>query len=305
MFRNVTFKQLEVFERIAATGSFTAAARGLHSTQSTVSMQMKKLEEALKTPLFEQVGRRVHLTVTGRTLLGACDALFATVERLESSLATDHGVIGGTLTFAGVTTTEYFAPLLLAAFQRHYPEVSISLNISDRENLLRRLRDNRDDLYLLDQPPADIEVSLVPFIENPLVMVAPPWHPLTRRRHIPIEDLREEKFLLREPSSGTRIALKELLLGQGVTLKVGMELSSNEALKRAVASGMGLSILSKYAVAMECNRGELAALDVTGFPLVENWYIVHSKDKHIPPAGAAFIQFLLEQGKDVVESSLV
>lgn len=304
MFKNVTFKQLEVFVRIAATGSFTAAARALHSTQSTVSMQMKKLEEASGMLLFEQVGRRVHLTVAGRTLLATCEELFAAVERLESNLALNQGVIGGTLTFAGVTTTEYFAPLLLAAFQQHYPEVSVSLSILDRENLLRRLRDNLDDLYLLDQPPEDIEVSMVPFIENPLVMVAPPWHPLTRRRHIPIEDLREEKFLLREQSSGTRIALKKLLLEQGVTLKVGMELSSNEALKRAVASGMGLSILSKYAVAIECNRGELAVLDVTGFPLVENWYIVHSKDKHMPPAGAAFIEFLLEQGRDVVESSL-
>lgn len=284
MLRNVSFRQLQVFKSIAVTGSFTAAARELYLTQPSVSTQMKKLEDAVGAPLFEQIGRQIHLTACGHQLLSTCDELFRTVAKFETYVAGEQGIAGGTLTFAGVTTTEYFSPVLLGVFGKRYPEVSVSLSIVDRGTLLYRLRNNRDDLYLIDQLPDDIELATIPFIENPLVVVASPGHRLARRKRIKIQELQNENFLLREDGSGTRIALKRFLSDQNITLKVGMELSSNEALKRAISSGMGLSVLSKYAVAQECNRNDLIVLDVKGFPLIEHWYIVHSKDKYIPPA---------------------
>lgn len=300
-FKNVSFRQLQVFECVANLGNFTSASRELHITQPTVSMQMKKLEEALNTRLFEQVGRHVHLTYEGREFLGTCREIFSSVQRFEKNIENRIDAIGGPLTFAGVTTTEYFAPVLLGAFKKFYPQVSFSLSILERENLFQRLRDNLDDLYLIDQVPKNIEVESIPFIKNPLVVVASPEHPLARRKNIAMDVLLNETFLLREPTSGTRIALKRFLESRSITLKIGMELSSNEALKQAVASNMGLSILSKYCVARECARGELTTLSVQGFPLMERWYIVYPKDKHMTPAASAFLRFLLEDGASVIE----
>jgi DNA-binding transcriptional LysR family regulator len=302
--KNLTFRQLQVFTKIATTGTFTAAAQELYLTQPTVSMLMKKLEAAVGTPLFEQIGRRMHLTQTGEELLKTCERLFSNLDRFENYLANEKNIIRGTLNFAGVTTTEYFAPLLLKQFQAHYPEVMVSMNILDRESMLHRLSNNRDDFYIIDLLPEDMEVATIPFIENPLVVVARQDHHLANRCNISIDRLQQETFVLREPNSGTRIALKRFLLRHDIKLQVSMELSSNEALKQAVINGTGLSILSKFAIARELNNNSLLTLDVEGFPLMQRWYIVYAKDKYMPPASAVFLRFLLEEGKDIVERSL-
>jgi LysR family transcriptional regulator, low CO2-responsive transcriptional regulator len=302
--RNVSFRQLQVFESVARLGNFTTASRELYITQPTVSMQMKKLEESLNTRLFEQVGRRIHLTFEGRAFLKTCHEIFACVTEFDEQVTNRIESVGGALTFAGVTTTEYFVPVLLGVFKKLYPEVNFSLSILERENLFRRLQDNLDDLYLIDQVPTTIEVESIPFIKNPLVIVASADHPLAEHKNIPMEELEKETFLLREPTSGTRIALKRFLESQDISLNVSMELSSNEALKQAVANNMGLSVLSKYCVVHECERGELTELNVKGFPLMERWYIVYPKGRHMPPAASAFLRFLLEEGVDVIEKIL-
>lgn len=301
--RNVSFRQLQVFECVARLGNFTAASRELYITQPTVSMQMKKLEESLNTRLFEQVGRRIHLTYEGRAFLETCRDIFAGIAQFDELITNRIETVGGALTLAGVTTTEYFVPVLLGVFKKLYPQISFSLSILDRENLFRRLQDNLDDMYLIDQVPKTIEVETIPFIKNPLVIVASADHSLARRKNLSMEMLKKEPFLLREPTSGTRIALKRFLESQELTLNVSMELSSNEALKHAVANNMGLSILSKYCVARECERGELVQLNVKGFPLMERWYVVYPKDRHMPPAARAFLRFLLEEGVEVIEKN--
>lgn len=300
--RNISFRQLQVFECVARLGNFTAASRELFITQPTVSMQMKKLEECLNTRLFEQVGRQAHLTYEGGAFLKTCREMFDCFKQFDEHISNRIEMVSGPLTFAGVTTTEYFAPVLLGVFKKLYPQVNISLNILDRENLFRRLQDNLDDLYLIDQVPTNIEVEAISFIKNPLVVVASPDHPLAGRKNLSIDTLKTETFLLREPTSGTRIALKRLLEEQAITLNISMELSSNEALKQAVASNLGLSILSKYCVARECGRGELVELNVRGFPLMESWYILYPKDRHMSPAASSFLFFLRDEGAGMIEN---
>lgn len=300
-FKNISFRQLQVFERISDTGTFTAAAHELFLTQPTVSLQMKKLEEAIGTPLFEQIGRHVHLTQNGELLLESVKQVFDTLSEFEARLASARNVIDSTLMFAGVTTTEYFAPQLLEAFEKRYPKIKVSLNILERDGLLQRLQKNRDNLYLIDQLPEDIEVASIPFIDNDLVIVATSTHPMSMRKKITIQDLADENFVMREPSSGTRMVLKKFLAKQNITLRSSMELSSIEAIKRAVTKGMGLSVLAKCAVTNELAQRELVVLDVQGFPLQECWYIVYSKDKYIPPAGAAFLDFLIKEGRYLLE----
>jgi len=302
--RNVSFRQLQVFECVARLGNYTEASREMTITQPTVSMQMKKLEESLNTRLFEQVGRRNFLTSEGREFLKTCHEIFNCITHFDEQVTSRIETVSGSLTFAGVTTTEYFLPVLLAAFKRLCPEVNFSLSILERENLFYRLRDNLDDIYLIDQVPTNIEVEAIPFIKNPLVVVASSDCHLAFQKQVSIEKLKDEKFLLREQTSGTRIALKRFLEKQSISLNVTMELSSNEALKLAVASNMGLSVLSKYCVARECGRGELVEIKVTGFPLMENWYIVFPKDRHMPPVASAFLRFLLDDGVEIIEKIL-
>jgi DNA-binding transcriptional LysR family regulator len=300
--RNISFRQLQVFECVARVGNFTAASRELFITQPAVSMQMKKLEECLNTRLFEQVGRQVHFTYEGRASLKTCREIFACVTQFDEHISDRIETVSGPLTFAGVTTTEYFAPVLLGVFKKLYPQVNFSLSILDRENLFRRLQDNLDGLYLIDQLPKNIGVETIPFIKNPLVIVASPVRPLAGRKTLAMNALKTEMFLLREQTSGTRIALKRFLESQTIMLNISMELSSNEALKQAVASNMGLSILSKYCVARECERGELVELNVKGFPLMERWYIVYPKDRHMRPGASVFLRFFLEEGAGIIEN---
>ena len=246
--RQVSFRQLQVFESVARNGSFTAAANELYLTQPTVSTQIKKLEEAIDNPLFEQVGRKIYLTETGQQLLGTCRNIFSNLNDFQTQRTLQAGLKGAELKISAVTTTEYFTPLLISSFYKRYPKVKFALRIVDREELVYRMKKNKDDLYLIDQLPRSLELVSTPFLDNPLVVVAPAEHPLANTGSIPIETLASEHFILRETGSGTRIALNNFLEKKGINLKTNLELSSNEAIKQAVIGGLGLSVLSCYAV---------------------------------------------------------
>ncbi len=205
--RHSTLRQLEVFEAIARLGSFTRAAEELYLTQPTVSMQIKKLADAVGLPLFEHVGKKVFLTDARRELHKTCREIFKHFSHFEMAVADLKGLKQGTLRLAVVTTAKYFAPRLLGPFCQQYPGIEVSLKVSNRERILERLEDNQDDLYILGQPPEEIDAVAEPFLDNPLVVLAPASHPLTGKKRIPLARLAEEPFLLREPGSGTRKAI--------------------------------------------------------------------------------------------------
>lgn len=304
IFKNVTFRQLEIFARLVKTGNFTSTARDLYLTQPTISFQMKKLEQTLGTPLFEHVNRQFHLTEAGEKLSEVSQEIFDSLNRFETDLSSDTGMMRSDLYFSGVTTTEYLIPQIFKEFKQLYPEICFLLNICDRENLIRRLHDNRDDLYLIDQDPDSLDVVSIPFMENPLIVIAGLNHRLAGKSSIPIEEIVKENMLLRESGSGTRNALKHFFHNMGVNVSIDMEFSSNEAIKRSVINELGISILSKYAVIREYKNNELTYLDVEGFPLMEKWYIVYPKNKHITAAAKAFLEFLLEKGSGILEATL-
>lgn len=249
--RHSTLRQLEVFAAIARLGSFTRAAEELHLTQPTVSMQIKKLADAVGLPLFEHVGKKVYLTEAGRALHAFTREIFDHFSKLEMTIADMKGLKQGTLKLAVVTTAKYFAPRLLGPFCQKYPGIDVSLKVSNRERVLERLADNQDDLYILGQPPEDIDAVAEPFLENPLVVLAPADHPLAGRKKIPLKRLTEEPFLMREPGSGTRKAVERLFADRELALKVRMELGSNEAIKQAIVGGLGLSVLSRHTLALD------------------------------------------------------
>jgi len=298
-----TLRQLEVFEAVARLGSFTRAAEELYLTQPTVSMQIKKLADAVGLPLFEQIGKKIYLTGTGRALHATCREIFDQFSRFEMAVADMKGLKKGTLKLAVVTTAKYFAPRLLGPFYQQYPGIDVSLKASNRERVLERLADNQDDLYILGQPPENIDAIAEPFLENPLVVLAPAGHPLAGQKKIPLKCLAEEPFLMREPGSGTRKALERLFAAHGLSMKVRMELGSNEAIKQAIVGGLGVSVLSRHTLAHDALMGQLAILDVENFPIERQWYVAYPSGKQLSIVARTFLDFLKQAPRIAAETA--
>lgn len=291
---HATLHQLKVFEATARHGSFTRAAEELFLTQPTVSMQVKQLTKAIGLPLFEQVGKRLYLTDAGRELYSSCKEIFQQLDQLEMTIADLKGMKQGKLRLAAITTTKYFMPRLLGPFCQHYPGIDVSLTVTNHERVIERLANNQDDLYVMSQIPDHIDIKAYPFLENPLVVVAPSDHPLVNEKQISLKRLVEEPFIMREPGSGTRSVFQNLLDSQSLAVKMRLELGSNEAIKQAVAGGLGLSVLSRHTLIPEEANTELSILDVEGFPISRQWYVVYLSGKQLSVVANTFLTYLQE-----------
>jgi DNA-binding transcriptional LysR family regulator len=299
---HATLHQLKVFEATARHGSFTRAAEELFLTQPTVSMQVKQLTKAVGLPLFEQVGKRLYLTDAGRELFSTCQEIFDKLDQLEMKVADLKGMKQGHLRLAVITTTKYFMPRLLGPFCQMYPGIDVSLTVTNHERVIERLANNQDDLYVMSQLPDNLEIKAHPFLENPLVVMAPRSHPLVKEKNISLKRLSEETFIMREPGSGTRRAFQNLLDTQGLSVKVRLELGSNEAIKQAIAGGLGLSVLSQHTLTLEGTSGEIAILDVEGFPIHREWYVVYLAGKQLSVVASTFLEYLQREAVKLFEN---
>ncbi|PAX53132.1 LysR family transcriptional regulator [Brunnivagina elsteri] len=296
-----TLHQLKVFEAAARHGSFTRAAEELFLTQPTVSMQIKQLTKSVGLPLFEQVGKRLYLTEAGRELFATCSQIFETIAQFEMKVADLKGVKQGQLRLAVITTAKYFIPRLLGQFCQLYPGIDISLQVTNHEGILDRMTKNMDDLYIMSQVPDHLDVNFQPFLENPLVVLAPTNHPLVGEQNVPIQRLADEPFIMREPGSGTRRAVQKLLDEHGVSVKVKLELGSNEAIKQAIAGGLGISVLSRHTLLPDA--GDLAILDIEHFPIKRNWYMVYPNGKQLSIVARTYYDYLLGAAKEFIEKN--
>ena len=297
--KDATLHQLKVFEAIARSGSFTRAAEELLLTQPTVSQQMKQLTKAMGLPLFEQVGKRLYLTQAGQEVLTVCQDISEKLSQLEMTLANLKGLKQGNLRLAALTTAKYFVPRLLGPFRHRYPGIDVFLQITNRQRVLERLSENLDDLYILGQPPENLDVNVHRFLENPLVAIAPYNHPLAQEKNISLERLAKEPFIMREPGSGTRMAVERFFKENKLALKVEMEIGSNEAIKQAIVGGLGVSVLSRHVLALEGTKGLLTILDVEGFPIQRHWYVVYPASKQLSVVANTFLEYLLDEGKRI------
>ncbi len=299
---HLTLRQLKVFESVARHLNYTRAAEELHLTQPAVSMQVKQLEDQLGIALLEQLGKRIHLTDAGHEVLAYARTITQQLDELEGILNRLKGLSGGRLRIAVATTANYFIPTLLGTFSRRYPDVTVSLDITNRETLLRDLSENTVDLVIMGQPPAELDVEAQAFMDNPLVVVAPPDHPLAGKKRIPLSRLQEETFLVRESGSGTRIAMERFFAGRGMRLKTGMEVGSNEAIKQSVQAGLGLGLLSRATIGQELALKRLVVLDIAEFPIMRHWYVVHRRGKRLSAPAEAFKQFVLKEANRLLDA---
>ena len=285
---NVTFRQLKLFLALAETGSVSSAARAMHVTQPTASMQLKEVTQAVGVPLYEVISKKVHLTEMGRELAQTAREMVQTWEAFEQGVDSFKGLARGKLKVAVVSTAKYFMPRLIGSFCKKYPEIDVSLEILNRDGVVQRMRDNLDDLYIMSQPPRDLDLNDEIFMANPLVLVAAARSALVKQSGVLLADLAEQRFILREKGSGTRMGVDQYFKKNKFHPDIRMELGSNEAVKEAVAGGLGIGIVSRHSLHGQQKEHGVAVVNVKGFPILSNWHVVHPASKRLSPIATAF-----------------
>ena len=290
---NVTFRQLRLFLALAETGSVSGAAKVLHVTQPTASMQLKEISQAVGLPLYEVIGKKVHLTDVGHELAATARAISATWESFEQGVDAVKGLARGKLRIAVVSTAKYFVPRLIGRFCQKHPAIDVSLEILNRDGVVQRLRENRDDLYIMSMPPAEMDLSDEVIMPNPIVLIAPQSDPLVQRTRLTLKALEDRRFILREPGSGTRMAGDQHFRKMRFRPDVRLELGSNEAVKESVAGGLGIGVVSRHALHGHDKEHGVRVIDVEGFPLPSAWHMVHHASQKLSPVAQAFKRQLL------------
>ncbi|HVZ53290.1 MAG TPA: LysR family transcriptional regulator [Pseudolabrys sp.] len=304
MVRDVNLKQLRLLAAAARGGSFAAAAETCHVTPPAVTMQMQQLEAAAGLPLFDRNGRGFALTAAGRELLACAEKIEAVLADCAAGLAELKSLASGRVTVGVVSTAKYFAPQMLAAFARVHPTIEIELVIGNREDTIAAFKEGRFDIAVMGRPPEGVEVESAPIGQHPQVIIAPPDHPLVKRRAIPPRDIAGEKMLMREPGSGTRLLAERFLAKHGIKPRISMEISSNETIKQAVIAGLGIAFISAHTIAAELADHRLAVLDVVGLPEMRQWFVVRPAAKRLMPAARALRDFLVAEGRQFLPAAV-
>lgn len=302
--KNATLRQLKVFEAVARNLSFSRAAEELHLTQPAVSTQVKKLEDHAGLPLFEQLGKKIHLTPAGVEMLHSSRAIIQQFKELAEAMTQFKGVSGGKLNVAVISAGDYFFPRLLVEFAGRHSGVTLNFGVYNREELLDQMAGNLTDLAIMVRPPLDMDTVNEAFAPHPYVIVAAPGHALAGRTRIAVSRLAREPFVVREKGSDTWNSMQEGFGAHLAELNIAMEIKSTETIKQAVMAGMGVSFLSAHTISRELQAGSLVVLNVQGFPLMLNWYVVHRKAKRLPPVAQAFKSFLMKDGAALIEQTI-
>jgi DNA-binding transcriptional LysR family regulator len=297
---HLTFRQLQCFSAVARNRSFTRAAEELHLTQPAVSMQIRQLEQQAGLPLTEQLGKQVHLTEAGEEVYRYSRAILQEVEELDGVLNELKGLAGGHLRIAAISSANYFAPKLLGTFHHRHADVAVSINVTNQSRVVQQVIDNEVDMAIMGQPPDDANLEAIPFMENPLVIVAPPDHRLAKRKRIQLGEFEKETFLTREPGSGTRGAMHRFFRDHKLKLTTGLEMGSLSSIKQGVQADLGLGLLPRGAVEIELMLGKLVELKCKDLPIERHWFVVLHKGKRLSAAADAFRSLLIDEAVELL-----
>jgi DNA-binding transcriptional LysR family regulator len=297
---HISMRQIHIFDAVARLASHTLAAQKLHMTQPAVSMQMKHLEQNLGIALFERHGKTLNLSSAGKELHKYSKEVMQGYNNMLDMVERIKGCHTGHLTITVATTANHFTTRILSAFSKKYPDVTISLDVTNRRQILEQLENYEPDIVIMGEPPKGHGLKSERFMPNPLVIIASPEHPLRDKDNLKISEIQHEKFVVREKGSGTREAIEKHFSETGHTCETTLEMNSNEAIKHAVSAGFGLGIVSLHTVELELNNNHLITLDVEGFPLQRYWHLVTRKGKAMSPVAEAFRNFVLEEADKFV-----
>jgi DNA-binding transcriptional LysR family regulator len=288
----MTLRQLQIFNEVCDLRSYSRAADEMSLTQPAVSLQIRQLEELVGQPLFDYVGKKLYLTEAAEALQRASRDIFGRLESLDMQLSDMQGSLQGQLKLAVESSAKYFVPHLFAAFKKQHPEVNLLLTVVNRAQAIRRLSDNRDDLIIMSMVPQDMGLEFLPFLNNPIVAVAPPDHPLCQLEQLRLQDLEPYTLLVREQGSGTRKACEEYFKEKRVHFPQTLEVASADAQRECVIAGLGLALLTRHALNLELATGSLRELPVQELPLYRSWCLVQAKAKRQSPVALAFQAFV-------------
>jgi len=288
----LTFRQLQLFRAVHELESYSRAGELLGLTQPAVSSQIRHLEQALGSRLFEYVGRKLYCTAAGEEMAGCVSSVFGELERVQTRLAELEGRVAGELKLVAVSTAQYVVPYLLRSFLQLNPEVNVSISVVNRATALQSLNDNQAGLVIMGMVPTDRPLMSLPFLDNELVPVAPRGHPLLDREEVSPEDFLANQLLTREPGSGSRLALEVFCQEHRLKMQPDIELGSNDAVKHAVLAGLGVAVVPRLGVLSELALGSLQVVDVPGFPLRRSWCVVYPQARQPTPAMQAFIDYI-------------
>jgi DNA-binding transcriptional LysR family regulator len=308
--RHLSLRQLEVLKAVAETGSMAQAGRRLFMTGPGVTQQVQQLEKTLGMPVFDRLGRRLQLTAAGERALAAANEVHARLGALAKEMDALRKRDDGTLHLGILATATHILPPLLAEFRRRAPGIAVHMAVSTREELSRHVLDGDVDLALMGrdadsgttEAAASGRLVREPFASNPHVIIAWPGHPLAAARGIAPIELRHESIVQREPGSGTRAMLDAFLAAHRIVPRERITVSGNEMAKHAVMSQLGISLTSMHTLFLELKTGALVRLDVDHTPIERTWYVVYHPNRWLPPAAAAFRDYLLDDGARQVEA---
>jgi LysR family transcriptional regulator, low CO2-responsive transcriptional regulator len=301
--RGVTLNQLRILAAAARHMHFGRAAAELHVSQPAVSIQLKQLETGIGLPLFEQIGRRMHLTRAGAELAKHAHDVLARLHEADEAIDALRGT-AGEIHIASTTTAEYFVPRLLADFRRGHPQTKIRLTVQNRERVVQALGENSVDLVIMGKAPREFDTVATAFSRNPLGFIAAPEHPLAGKRRVRLPQLSTDTFLIRERGSGTRNAMERVFASGQFRPAETVEIGSNETIKQAVMAGMGVSFLSLHTIGLELASRKLTVLRVLGTPVMRDWYVIYRKGKRLSAAASAFRNYLVKEGSGLIERAL-
>ncbi len=301
---HASFRQLQSLVLIARHESVSRAADAMHVTQPAVSLQLRTLEEIAGIALTRKVGRNIQLTAAGEVMVKFSERILRLWEQAGDELAALQGVTSGTLRIGAVTTAEHLLPPLLVPFTMERPDVRLKLQVGNRAEIVNMLARQEIDLAIMGTPPRELRTNAARFALHPMAFVASPAHPLMKKKKVTLSDVMAANLMVRERGSGTRTAIERLFRDSGHPLHFGSEVSSNEAIKRMVSAGLGLGFLSVHACGLEFESGLLAILPMQENPVEADWQIMHLSDEPIPKVAAAFQDFVIENGQDLVRREL-
>ncbi|MGE3929430.1 MAG: LysR family transcriptional regulator [Hyphomonadaceae bacterium] len=290
--RGLSLRQLRALSATVRLGSITAAAKALHVTPPAVSIQLKLLAKQAGGEIIERTATGFEPTALGAEILKAAHEMDGLLDRLSDRITALHAGARGYLRLGVVSTGKYFAPRIVAGFQRSHPGIVVKLLIGNRGEVLTGLRQRNFDLCIMGRPPEDVPVICEELGDHPHVLIAPPDHSLARNADIAPSALQREAFLAREEGSGTRMLMARFLDRVGGERPVQVvDMGTNETIKQAVMAGLGVAIISAHTCAAELGDGKLVALDVRGTPIIRKWYVIHRADHELSVAARNFQAF--------------
>jgi DNA-binding transcriptional LysR family regulator len=298
-----TLRQFEVFLAVAKAGSFRAAAEAMHLSQPALSQHVAEMERELGTRLFDRLGRKVALTEAGRVLEDHAHRLFASLASAREAVADLSGLKRGSLVLGASTTPGiYVLPGIIAAFQKKYPGVALSLRIANSALIEEQIRGNELDLGVVGGHPLRLgEECVAAGLLDELVLIVPPGHPWARRREIQPSLLEGERLLVREEGSATRQVTERALQQAGGHIRASMELGHTEAIKQAVIVGLGIAFVSIHAIRGELATGRLRAMRLRGQRIQRHFHIIHNDARTLSASARTFIELLKDTPADLRE----